>query len=131
MVCFELVLCVGYESVCILLLYTSVYITELKIAKNRNKNWTYAQKRKTSYYCDHNSMRFFWWRRSGSNRLPLECHSSALPGELRPRIKEIIKKQKYISIKTTACSNFFVRTSLRKSLNSITGHAKATTTGAV
>ena len=26
-----------------------------------------------------------WWRRSGSNRLPLECHSSALPGELRPR----------------------------------------------
>ena len=27
---------------------------------------------------------FAWWRRSGSNRLPLECHSSALPGELRP-----------------------------------------------
>ena len=28
----------------------------------------------------------FWWRRSGSNRWPLECHSSALPAELRPRI---------------------------------------------
>ena len=27
-----------------------------------------------------------WWRRSGSNRLPLECHSSALPGELRPHL---------------------------------------------
>ena len=26
----------------------------------------------------------FWWRRWGSNPLPLECHSSALPGELRP-----------------------------------------------
>ena len=25
-----------------------------------------------------------WWRRGGSNPLPLECHSSALPGELRP-----------------------------------------------
>ena len=29
---------------------------------------------------------FVWWRRSGSNRLPLECHSSALPGELRPQV---------------------------------------------
>ena len=27
----------------------------------------------------------FWWRRGGSNPLPLECHSSALPSELRPR----------------------------------------------
>ena len=26
-----------------------------------------------------------WWRRTGSNRWPLECHSSALPAELRPR----------------------------------------------
>ena len=25
-----------------------------------------------------------WWSRSGSNRRPLECHSSALPTELRP-----------------------------------------------
>jgi hypothetical protein len=25
-----------------------------------------------------------WWSRSGSNRRPLECHSSALPAELRP-----------------------------------------------
>ena len=31
---------------------------------------------------------FAWWRRSGSNRLPLECHSSALPGELRPRNRD-------------------------------------------
>ena len=27
-----------------------------------------------------------WWRRRGSNSLPLECHSSALPSELRPRV---------------------------------------------
>lgn len=33
---------------------------------------------------------FSWWRRSGSNRLPLECHSSALPGELRPQTKQAI-----------------------------------------
>ena len=26
-----------------------------------------------------------WWSRAGSNRRPLECHSSALPAELRPR----------------------------------------------
>jgi hypothetical protein len=25
-----------------------------------------------------------WWSRTGSNRRPLECHSSALPAELRP-----------------------------------------------
>lgn len=25
-----------------------------------------------------------WWSRTGSNRRPLECHSSALPTELRP-----------------------------------------------
>ena len=31
-----------------------------------------------------------WWRRSGSNRLPLECHSSALPSELRPQSSIII-----------------------------------------
>ncbi len=27
-----------------------------------------------------------WWSRSGSNRRPLECHSSALPTELRPHL---------------------------------------------
>jgi hypothetical protein len=30
-----------------------------------------------------NSLR--WWRITGSNRRPLECHSSALPAELIPR----------------------------------------------
>ena len=33
-----------------------------------------------------------WWSRSGSNRRPLECHSSALPTELRPHEK--IKAEK-------------------------------------
>jgi len=28
---------------------------------------------------------FGWWSRAESNRRPLECHSSALPTELRPR----------------------------------------------
>ena len=27
-----------------------------------------------------------WWSRTGSNRRPLECHSSALPAELRPHL---------------------------------------------
>ena len=27
-----------------------------------------------------------WWRWGGSNPLPLECHSSALPGELHPQV---------------------------------------------
>ena len=27
-----------------------------------------------------------WWSRPGSNRRPLECHSSALPTELRPHV---------------------------------------------
>ena len=31
----------------------------------------------------------FWWSRSGSNRRPLECHSSALPAELRPHTGRI------------------------------------------
>ena len=28
-----------------------------------------------------------WWRYAGSNRRPLECHSSALPAELYPHIR--------------------------------------------
>jgi hypothetical protein len=28
-----------------------------------------------------------WWSRTGSNRRPLECHSSALPTELRPHLR--------------------------------------------
>ena len=31
-----------------------------------------------------------WWRRTGSNRWPLECHSSALPAELRPQSSNIL-----------------------------------------
>ena len=30
-----------------------------------------------------------WWSRSGSNRRPLECHSSALPAELRPQSRPV------------------------------------------
>jgi hypothetical protein len=30
------------------------------------------------------TLRFSWWSRAESNRRPLECHSSALPTELRP-----------------------------------------------
>ena len=28
----------------------------------------------------------FWWSRTGSNRRPPECHSGALPIELRPHV---------------------------------------------
>ena len=31
----------------------------------------------------------FWWRYAGSNRWPLECHSSALPAELYPHVARI------------------------------------------
>ena len=33
-----------------------------------------------------------WWSRSGSNRRPLECHSSALPTELRPHREGIFSR---------------------------------------
>ena len=39
---------------------------------------------------------FFWWRRGGSNPLPLECHSSALPGELRPHLFYIALSARFI-----------------------------------
>ena len=29
-----------------------------------------------------------WWSQAGSNRRPLECHSSALPAELWPHKKD-------------------------------------------
>src|SRR5690606_2296276 len=29
----------------------------------------------------------FWWSRAGSNRRPRECHSRALPAELRPHVR--------------------------------------------
>ena len=44
-----------------------------------------------------------WWRRSGSNRLPLECHSSALPSELHPQGTLIV----YHRILQIASSFFF------------------------
>ena len=40
-----------------------------------------TNKSQTNYLCSSGS---FWWRRGGSNPLPLECHSSALPSELHP-----------------------------------------------
>ena len=42
--------------------------------------------------------RFFniWWRRRGSNSLPLECHSSALPSELRPQVVPLIFHQRLL-----------------------------------
>ena len=37
-----------------------------------------------------------WWSRSGSNRRPLECHSSALPTELRPHENDArVKRRKH------------------------------------
>ncbi len=35
---------------------------------------------------DGGSSSLRWWSRTGSNRRPLECHSSALPTELRPHL---------------------------------------------
>ena len=62
----------------------------------RNKTWSFLiicsflfLFIRFSMNCIHGDF-IAWWRRSGSNRLPLECHSSALPGELRPRDVEII-----------------------------------------
>ena len=57
-----------------------------------------------------------WWRRSGSNRLPFECHSNALPGELRPhdsfeffcRLKlSISSNVGYYTVEFTACQALF------------------------
>ena len=48
-------------------------------------------------------MLFSWWRWSGSNRLPLECHSSALPSELHPQGTLIV----YHRILQIASSFFF------------------------
>ena len=44
-----------------------------------------------------------WWRRSDSNRLPLQCHCSALPGELRPHWL----RKKYFRIFWYKCQVFF------------------------
>lgn len=58
-----------------------------------------------------------WWRRSGSNRLPFECHSNALPGELRPHIYffeffhcfrlSIASNVSYYTVESTACQALF------------------------
>src|SRR6058998_2206823 len=37
----------------------------------------------------HQAERMAEWSRAGSNRQPLECHSSALPTELRPHRREM------------------------------------------
>ena len=33
-----------------------------------------------------------WWSQSGSNRRPLACHASALPAELWPHVRRILKE---------------------------------------
>ena len=43
----------------------------------------------------------FWWSRSGSNRRPLECHSSALPTELRPHKNNANGKDGAFLLRTT------------------------------
>ena len=52
----------------------------------------YSKKQKSGPLSQRIKVRIssLWWRRSGSNRLPLECHSSALPSELRPQSSFII-----------------------------------------
>ena len=51
-----------------------------------------------------------WWRRSGSNRLPLECHSSARPGELRPHILFLLLDKYIILYFTTQVKIIILQT---------------------